>query len=215
MKDNISPEERLLRLIKGEKKSTLPNSPRQDIAIDKKTTSDITDSNPIIQNPIYSLARTYLTFTNIQKLIPILFVASIIYLFASFIYPWIGLKKIKLPDIPEEKLKKVEGPKVELKEEPKPYEFYLQALSQRQIFSSSFIQEGAGASGVVSADLIKDINLVGIISGENPQAVIEDKKTRKTYYLNKGQFIGELQIEDIQEGKIVVNYNGQKYELYL
>lgn len=201
MKDNISPEEKLLKLIKGEKKSTAPNSSRQDITISKP-----------IQNPIYSLAHAYLTFTNIRKLIPILFAASVIYFFLSFIYPWIGLKKIKLPDVSSQK---AQAPQLELKEKPRPYEFYLQGLGQRRIFVSPSVGETASTAPVVNADLIKDISLVGIISGENPQAVIEDKKTQKTYYLTKGQFIGELQIEDIREGKIILNYKGQRYELYM
>lgn len=206
MKDNISPEEKLLKLIKGDKVSASTQ--------DKKTTAGISLLKPGIKNSLYSFPKKYLIPANIQKLVMGLLVISFLYLIASFMHPWIDLKKIKLPDVPEEKLK-VEEPKIELKGEPKPYEFYLQGLSQRQIFSSSSTQEGTSASSVVSADLIKDINLVGIISGKNPQAVIEDKKTQKTYYLNRGQFIGELQIEDIQEGKIIVNYNGQRYELYM
>lgn len=194
MKDNISPEEKLLRLIKQDKTSTPLNLPKKTAA--------------------YSFPQKYLIPLSIQKLIIALFAVSCVYLIISFIYPWVGFKKIKLPDIPPEKVE-MEGPESEPKEEPKPYEFYLQGLSQRQIFSNPTAQEGAGPSPLASADLIKDLNLVGIISGVNPQAVIEDKKTQKTYYLRKGQFIGELQIEDIQEGKIIVTYNGQKYELYL
>ena len=212
MKDNIPPEEKLLKLIKGEKKSLPPNLAQPDIS--KKPTHVASALKPQIKNSLYSFAHKYLIPIYTQKLVMVILLISFIYLITSFVYPWIGLKTIKLPDIPEEKLN-LEEPKLELKEEPKPYEFYLQALSQRQIFSSPSTLGGASASGVVSADLIKDLNLVGIISGENPQAVIEDKKTHKTYYLNKGQFVGELQIEEIQEGKIIVNYNGQKYELYL
>ena len=68
---------------------------------------------------------------------------------------------------------------------------------------------------VSNTDLVKQLNLVGIIAGENPQAVIEDKNTQKTYYLNKGQFLGEIQLEDILEGKIIINHKGQRFELYL
>ncbi len=202
MKD-ISPEEKLLRLIKAGKTSSPTHLPLPlDIPRDKKIATNISLLKPGIKN------------MDIRKLLILLLAISFLYLVASFVYPWAGLKKIKLPDVPEERVR-IEEPETELKEEPKPYEFYLQGLSQRQIFSSPSAAEGINASPLASADLVKDINLVGIISGVNPQAVVEDKKTQKTYYLNKGQFIGELQIEDIQEGKIIVNYNGQKYELYL
>ena len=80
------------------------------------------------------------------------------------------------------------------------------------MFNNAGTSQPAIAANV---DLLKDITLVGIITGANPQAVIEDKKSLKNYYVTKGQFIGQMQVEDIQEGKIIINYKGQKYELYL
>jgi len=216
MKDNISPEEKLLKLIKGEQKSTSPNLPKQDIVIEKKTTPDIPKIKPNIKNSIlslYSFARTHLTTTAyIQKIMVGLLAVAVIYLIATFLYSWFGLSKIRLPDIASQK---VEEPQFPLKKEPKPYEFYLQGIQQHQIFASSSASETASVAAMAEANSVKDINLVGIISGENPQAIIEDKKSQKTYYLNKGQSIGEFQIEDIQEGKIILNYRGQRYELYM
>lgn len=215
MKDNVSPEEKLLRLIKGEKKpKSQPHLSTQSIAIDQKTTQETADLKPPLKNPIYSLARIYLTSVNIEKLMVVLIVISFIYLIASFIYPWTGLKKINLPGVSSEK---IEEPKLESKEEPSPYESYLQGIRNRQIFGSPVVssQQAAAPTGAADADLIKDINLVGIISSDPPQAVIEDKRAQKTYYVSKGQFIGAFQVEDIQEGKIILNYKGQRYELYL
>lgn len=202
MKDNISPEEKLLKLIKENKKP----------ASEKITFASAT--KPAIKHSSRSFPDKYLTPVYIQKVTGLLLAISIAYLISSFIYPWVSLKKIKLPAVSSEKLK-LEGPNFEIAKEARPYEFYLQGLGQRQIFSSQASPGGAAALSAADADLIKDINLVGIISGDNPQAVIEDKKIQKTYYLNKGQFMGELQIEDIREGKIILNYKGQRYELYL
>lgn len=202
MKDNISPEEKLLKLIKGEKK---PKSPEKPI-------SPALELKPATKSHIFSLTHKYLTAPQINKLMLTLIVMSFIYLLASFIYPWIGLSKIKLPDISKEK---IEEPSLKLKEESKPYEFYLQGIGGRRIFGSPTASEVSAASGAANVELNKDINLVGIISGVNPQAIIEDKKSQKTYYVSKGQFIGEFRVEDIQEGKVILNYNGQRYELYL
>jgi type II secretory pathway component PulC len=194
MMDNISPEERLLNLIRGKKKEDVP-------------------SKPSVKYPTYPIVQKYLAFFyEPRKIVMITLGVSLIYLAVSFIYPLLGLRKIKLPQVTPEKI--IES-KIEPTQEIKPYEFYLEAAKGRQIFSSVSGQElGQPASGV-SVDLIKDINLVGIISGENPQAVIEDKKTQKTYYVTKGQFIGEFQIGDIQEGKVILDYKGQRFELYM
>ncbi len=89
-------------------------------------------------------------------------------------------------------------------------------MANRQIFVSPAEQktEKLMISGV-NIDLIKDMSLVGIIAGENPQAIIEDKKTQKTFYLSRGQFMGEFQVKEIKEGKVILDYKGQSYELYM
>jgi hypothetical protein len=205
MMDNISPEERLLRLIRGKKKEGTP--------LEKKPASVPLDLKPSVKHSIYPIVQKYLAFFyEPRKIVMITLGASLIYLAASFIYPLLGLGKIKLPQVTPEKI--IES-KIEPTQEIKPYEFYLEAAKGRQIFGSVSGQGAEQPASSINADLIKDINLVGIISGENPQAVIEDKKAQKTYYVTKGQFIGEFQVDDIQEGKIILNYNGQKYELYM
>lgn len=206
MKDNVSPEEKLLRLIKGKK---------PDTAVEKKIVTPLTGAQeikPTLKSAFYLLWQKYLSFINLSKIIRIAFVLSCIYLIVSLIYPWVALRKIRLPKaVPEKSLEIELGQKVEVK----PYEFYLEGIKGHQIFSSAPSGGPGGPVSAVNVDLMKDINLVGIISGENPQAVIEDKKSQKTYYVTKGQFIGEYQVEDIQEGKIIVNYRGQRFELYL
>lgn len=216
MKDNISPEEKLLNLIKGDKK-TAPKLPvflhRQPV---KKNTAAASAVKTGLRDQAWPIFRKYFTAKYVHVLIVVFFVLSLVNLFFAFIYPWIGLQRISLPDVPKGDAQ-IAMPETGLKQDVKPYEFYAQALSRRQIFSDSNLsaQGQSGISSVAPADLIKDLNLVGIISGEHPQAVIEDRKTQKTYYLNEGQYIGQLQIDGIQQGKIILKYNNQKYELYL
>ncbi len=208
MKPDFSPEERLLKLIRHPKK--------QNIAIEKKSPSIALDLNPVFRPSIYTSMQKYLSFVYLQKIILLIFIAVGSYFIVSFIYPWIGYKKIILPPITQEKIM---GSEIESnKQEVKPYEFYLEGLKNRQIFGSSTLPETqAGASPAIntSPDLTKDMNLVGIVSGNNPQAIIEDKKAGKTYYETKGQSIGEFQVEDIQEGKVILDYHNQRCELYL
>ncbi len=62
---------------------------------------------------------------------------------------------------------------------------------------------------------IQDLNLLGIVSGDNPQAIIEDKKSQKTYFLKKGDFLGDFELKDIQKGKVILDLSGQQFELSL
>src|SRR3989338_3045000 len=100
MRDNISPEERLLRLIKGAKK--------QDIPTDKKAKASIPGIKPISR-------------FNLQKIIIVIFSLSCLYLILSLIYPLIGLRKIRLPKVTPQEITEA---KKEAKPEIKPYEFY-------------------------------------------------------------------------------------------
>ncbi len=138
--------------------------------------------------------------------------ASCLYLMYAFIYPSVGLQKLDFLQAAPQKILETETEPLQAKS----YEYYLDGIKNRQIFSSQATQqESEGAKSAVNAQMIKDLSLIGIISGENPQIIIEDKKNQKTFYLSKGQFISEFQVEDIQEGKATLNYQGQKYELYL
>lgn len=205
MTEHISPEEKLLRLIKGQKR------PAADAA--KKAPRPAAEPKPSIKNSLSFFSLGFLSFESLRKIIFAVFLASCIYLVISLVYPLVGLKQVKLPSVPSV------TPEAEETEagglEVKPLDFYLEPVRGRQIFSNISAPEAQGQAVAVDKDLVKDLNLIGIISGENPQAIIEDKKAQKTYYLNKGQSIGEFQLEDIQEGKIILNYRGQKFELYL
>jgi len=207
MKDSSSPEDKLLRLIRNPKKTAESQPPKADLSKSKVALSVTAKTNLRLGPSINKFG----SFFNIRGVIFWLFIASCIYLISSLIYPWVGLRKIRLP-LPSKKPAE-ETPIT--KRVAKPFEEYLESVKGRRIFAGTAAIQDASLINVANIDLMKDISLVGIISGENPQAVIEDKKTQKTYYVTKGQFIGEMQVEDIQEGKIIINYAGQKYELYM
>lgn len=203
MKDSLSPEEKLLRLIRKDKK---------DEPADAKVASPAPLSAKAAFNALSESINSYLNISSIQKIILIIFTLSVIYLISSFVYPLIGTKEIRVSKITTANANEQ---KTESKEEIKPFEFYKGAIADHQIFSGPLSQSGSLPAGNIDLDLTKDIGLVGIISGENPQAIIQDKKAKKTYYVSKGQFIGELQVEDIQQGKVIITYRGQSFELYL
>jgi hypothetical protein len=208
MSDYISPEEKLLRLIRGKKQSQAreikPLADNNIIVADTK-------NKPKLTQPL--MLKKYFPVFNLKKTLSWLFLVTVICLAITFAYPWFGLKKIRLPQLKETK---PETQIAELKQKIKSYDYYLQGIRNRQIFASMSSSPGLEKPvSPLNADILKDISLVGIISGDNPQAIIEDKKTQQTLYVTKGQYIGEIQVEDIQEGKIIINYQNARYELYL
>jgi len=200
MKDNILPEEKLLKLIKAHRKTKAP-------------AAEAAGNEPGRKQNIKSFS---INFPHIAagKVVKFIFSVSLFYLIISLVHPIFASNKIKLPKIEAKEKTIVKKEESKLQPAIKPFDFYSLGIKERKIFSSAAL-DLEKPIGTASADLIKDINLVGIVSGEEPQAIIEDKKAQKTYYLRKGQFMGQLQLADIVDGKIILNYEGQMYELYL
>lgn len=182
MNENISPEEKLLRLIRNQ-----PKRPQEEKSV-----------LPVIAERAYFF----------RKIMWLCLFLSCAYLIFSFIVPY---RQPQIAQAPEP------VPSKPVIEEPAimPYDFYADAIKKRPIFAGAQDSGQQRPAAILNQDLTKDFVLMGIISGDNPQAVIENKKAQKTYYLNKGQFIDGFQVADIQEGKVILGYDGQKFELYL
>jgi hypothetical protein len=73
--------------------------------------------------------------------------------------------------------------------------------------SSGPVVSSEGASG--------GLGLMGVIGGDSPQAIIEDKASQKTYYAKKGESAGEYVVEDISDGVVVLDGPGGKLRLTL
>lgn len=102
--------------------------------------------------------------------------------------------------------------------ETKGYSYYSNRISGRNIFGGSpYIQtESQGYGMELSGEMSGgNVALVGIIPGDNPQAIVEDRKNQKTYYLIKGQSIDKITVEDISEDKVVLEYRGKRMTLVL
>ena len=64
-----------------------------------------------------------------------------------------------------------------------------------------------------TAQAISSLKLVGILWSERPQAMVEDTKSAKTYLLNNGDSINDLQVRKIYVDKIVLSKDGKDWEL--
>ena len=65
------------------------------------------------------------------------------------------------------------------------------------------------------SDMVSEFRLVGIIPGDEPQAIIEDKKSGQTLFLKKGERLAEVVIKEISEGRVVLGYNEETITLSL
>lgn len=113
-----------------------------------------------------------------------------------------------------------EEPESEKKEELQQlldFNQYAKEINRRQLFKGSSVQDGNAGSVISSATatLFSDFQLLGIVSGAKPQAIIQNKRTGSTYFLYKGQSQDNLIAEDILSNKVRLNYSGEIFELFL
>ena len=211
MRKGISPEEKLLNLIKNQKKNPEPGMTG---TIEIK---GITGATPVIRASgqiAEYIPRRYFSLKRLRKIFRLILAVSSLYLLYTFINPAINLKKT---DTTEPLTMQAKTSNIDQDDNLRPLEFYLKEIREKQIFATAAAGLGSSstARNLSDTDLLKEISLVGIIGGDDPQAAIEDKEIQKTYYLKKGQFIRQFQIEDIQDGKVILGYRGQSFEFYL
>ena len=197
MKGNMLPEEKLLKLIRKD-------AHRRDATV----------SAPASQkNFVFgSFRRASVSLLNVRFAVMFLFVVSSLYFMSEMIYPFVGLRKISVVFFPADK---DGGRGSSALPEIKPFRYYLDGIANRQVFKIAYAGNTESFTNAAGSGSLRDFSLVGIISGDNPQAIMQENKTQKTYYLNKGQAIAEYTIEDVLPDKVILNAGGRRYELFL
>lgn len=199
----ISPEERLLRIIKGKPKKENGNEPnladkkslgrKRDIDRNKNTVSPNTAILHYINNGLF-------IFWCIVIITGFLLIRGTIFLKSPQTFG---------------SMERVEQSVEEEKDSKKPYSYYLDIIDKHNLFKAKAGSLAGKNSAVpmASPELLENYSLSGIISGKNPQAIVIDKKTNKTYFLNKGQYLNNFKIVEIYEDKIVLELEGKEFEL--
>jgi len=222
MQKNMSPEEKLLSIIKTKRnvpEGAAPDPVKKDISLPLKGPWVKIDGyisaalkNDFLKNSVLN-TQVLKTF-NRYALILAVIIAAYLILDGILVNP--SKKAQSLLDEAS-----ISGPADEIAEkaqsaEVKAYPYYSNRISGKNVFGpgsniesqTSGIDQSQGSSG-------DNLGLVGIIPGDSPQAIIEDKKAQKTYYLVKGQSINGITVEDVSEDKVALEYMGKKTTLFL
>ena len=228
MKKEISPEERLLSLIKTKNRTAIPvqiPQTAQTPQMPKETPAETVISkaderldgmlkSELFKNKLFEPA----ILKSVNKYLVVILGILLLYFTIDLIFvrPYKNVQtliaKANAPQTQNEKKFQAAPKDITV---VKDYSSYSNAVPGKTVFGQSqggpAAPEDVGASG----DISDTIGLVGIIAGDNPQAIIEDKKAQKTYYLNKGQSFNGYVVEDISENKVSLDCEGKKISLFL
>ena len=98
--------------------------------------------------------------------------------------------------------------------------YYLQKVSSRDIFkegpkAAAPVQAAPAAPNMTeTSEAVQNLALVGISWSSNPDAIIEDKSKQRTYFVKRGQDVGDgVKVEAIFKDHVVVTFEDREYEL--
>ncbi|MFH1593292.1 MAG: hypothetical protein ABID09_01180 [Candidatus Omnitrophota bacterium] len=97
--------------------------------------------------------------------------------------------------------------------------YYLDKVAERDIFkmgAKKAPQQKKLSEKKAEVDpmgAVQHLKLVGISWSDNPDAMIEDTKAYRTFFVKRGQMIGEIKVKAIFKDKIILLYEGEEFEL--
>lgn len=97
--------------------------------------------------------------------------------------------------------------------------YYLGKVREKNLFriggsdSVDLSKVYAPISATRLIDEIKHLRLVGISWSSNPDAMIEDTNTGRTFFIQRGSVVDKFKIEAIFKDKVILSYGGEEVEL--
>ena len=100
----------------------------------------------------------------------------------------------------------------------KEISFYQQKVTSRDIFKEGpkpvVRKQEKEVAPSEDSEAAKNLALVGISWSANPDVIIEDKSSQKTYFVKRGQIVGDnVKVEAIFKDHVVLSHEGQEFEL--
>ncbi|MDD5560742.1 MAG: hypothetical protein PHT50_01220 [Candidatus Omnitrophica bacterium] len=147
-----------------------------------------------------------------NKVLAVLAVIFFVYLTADFTFRRLDIKQFT---------KKVSAEKgrsfrQEVTPEVRPFLYYLEMVQRRDIFSPIKLisaENPQEEARKMLSTLVKDLKLVGISWGQEPEVIIEDTKSNKTYFLKAGEKFSSFKVDSILKDKVILESEGQKMDL--
>ncbi|OIO37261.1 MAG: hypothetical protein AUJ75_04555 [Candidatus Omnitrophica bacterium CG1_02_49_10] len=219
MFEDQTPEERLLRLIK-EKARAKKDRAEEGVVQGHERAARQADDGVRPASKAASVNSAAFEFSSLNKILILVFISIIGYLIYGMVN--IQMKRTELkPSLPQQApVKDVPTGQGEAgaKEDREPFSHYVEGLKRRELFKpleSKAEKEEAPKDIKTISDIMKSITLIGIVQDDNPQAIVEDKASGKTYFLNKGQLLGDLMIKSISADRVRLGYGDEEADLLL
>ena len=215
---SFPPEERLLRLIRGHRPAAESQSPQRPEAVRPPTGAVAGMAEPLgARRPAWTWTLPSWWLAAVNWSLGGLVVAEVAMLLVIATRPAPHPPAVELALQTREAVAPDGAPAIE----ERAGGVGLTGVAGRPLFASLHptAQAGARAPLAMSQEakaLAARLNVIGLVDGHPPQAIIEDTQTQKTYFVSEGQHVTEgLIVTEIRENRVVLDLNGQPIELSL
>ena len=206
MPGDVTPEEKLLKLIKNNAQIQHTTEPVPADRVSAPPQAPHSPSNKAIPKNAW-----------VKKLTTTSSVLSVVLISVLGYQLMIAEPVLPLPVRKSLTATPLELPRINL-ETKNPVDYYEKIYSKRNFFKDMgepppITNTTAKAQSL--GDISKTLFLSGIISGDQPQAIVEDRSNGQIYYVNSGDFIGPIQVVDITDNHILIKYRDEEGQLTL
>lgn len=219
----LTPEKQLLDLIEG---SRTKGARIQANAIKRRSLSFFSAGAWIGRSTFFKdrfkgwlKAKRWRTF-DVKAVNDIL--AFIIFILAAYFISNFFISAIRLKKIPDYLKLEAQNDKTESADAyetsglGKAASYYLEKVRQRDIFKmgpKATPEDSVKAPSSKIVEATQHLKLVGISWSNDPDAMIEDTKAMRTFFIKRGQMMGEIKVQAIFKDKVVLSYGGEEIEL--
>jgi hypothetical protein len=95
--------------------------------------------------------------------------------------------------------------------------YYLDKVRERDIFTMGLKKTAEKQSennpSAKSLEIASTLKLVGISWSNDPDAMIEDTKELKTFFVKRGEMVGDAKVQAIFKDKVVLSLGKEEFEL--
>ncbi len=233
--ENISPEERLFRLIQQKKDSpaTAPESPAGKLPSNKpprdfhlgERLAGFEKSLVVLWTDVRhrGIAALPVHFEDIKISWINNFLLAVLSLLFVVLFVSVVMQRPSVGRIIKsfESLQSAQGADPGRTGELLPVNYFLDQVRQRNLFMPvpkavpAAVVPSKGEVSEMTKSLAGDLKLTGIAWGKNPRAVIKNEKENKIYFLQENQFIGttEMKVKKILQHKVIVRSGNEEVEL--
>lgn len=157
--------------------------------------------------------RLKISFLLVQLLLLALIIAALIWAVLSFTF----FKDDYSLRLKEKKFKFDSFSKSKGSLSNSDFNLLLKKAQGRDLFVKRIAPKSTGpANSRKIAELVERLQMVGFLSDDPAKAIVQDKKSSKTFYLKQGDvFLDGVKVNNITKNSITIEYYGEIFDLYL